>query len=156
VAGRGPAPGRNPNVKGADQRSRRNHAAPVAVLVADGKVYGPELPDDYDWPAATLEWWQTWRTSAQASKFIGTDWSFLIDTAVLHADFWLGNRSRSVAAELRLREAKFGATLEDRARLRWQVGEADVPPAPVARLQAKAERSRLFIPPRPTSAEQDG
>jgi len=116
MAGIGPAP------KDASQRRRRNKAAPVTVLTADGKVYGPDLPDDYDWPDATREWWQTWRTSAQAQTFAETDWSFLLDTAVLHADFWLGDRSRSLEAELRLRVAKFGATPADRARLRWQVG----------------------------------
>jgi hypothetical protein len=145
MAGRGFAP------KDASQRRRRNKAAPATVLTPDGKVYGPELPEDFDWPDATLKWWEAWRTAAQASRFTETDWSFLIDTAVLHAEFWLGNRNRSVAAELRLRAAKFGATPEDRARLRLQVGEAEVAPsAPVARLQAKAGGRRLFIPPRPT------
>jgi hypothetical protein len=123
---------------------------PLTVLVADGKVYGPELPDSFEWPDATLRWWQTWRTSAQAQKFTETDWSFLVDTAVLHAEFWLGDRSRSVAAELRLRVAKLGATPEDRARLRLQVGEPDAPSAPVAKSRMKAGGRRLFIPPRPT------
>lgn len=150
MAGRGVAP------KDPSQLRRRNKTAPFTVLVADGKVHGPELPDDFHWPAATLKWWETWRTSAQAARFTETDWSFLIDTAVLHAEFWLGDRSRPVAAELRLRVAKFGATPEDRARLRLQVGGAGAAPAPVAKLRRKAEGRRLFIPPRPTSAEQDG
>jgi hypothetical protein len=136
MAGRGFAPGRE---KDASQRRRRNKAAPVTVLVADGKVRGPELPDSYEWPDATLNWWETWRTSAQAQKFTETDWLFLIDTAVLHADFWLGNHARSVAAELRLRVAKFGATPEDCARLRISVGEAGAPSAPVTKLRKKAE-----------------
>jgi hypothetical protein len=151
VAGRGPAPGCNPNSKDASQRRRRNRPAPFTVLIADGKVYGPELPDSYDWPEATLTWWQTWRTSAQASRFTETDWSFLIDTAVLHAEFWLGNRT--LAGELRLRAAKFGATPEDRARLRIGIGEPDAPSAPVTKLRTKAERKRLFTPLRLTSAD---
>jgi hypothetical protein len=122
------------------------------VLVADGKIYGPELPDSYDWPDATLTWWQTWRASAQASKFTDTDWSFLIDTAVLHAEFWLGNRS--VAGELRLRAAKFGATPEDRARLRLQVGEPGAPLSPT-RLQAKTGRLRYAAPARPPRQPSD-
>jgi hypothetical protein len=143
MPGRGFAPGRE---KDPSQRRRRNKSAPVTVLVADGKVYGPELPDSYDWPDATLKWWQTWRTSAQASRFTETDWSFLIDTAVLHAEFWLGNRS--VAGELRLRAAKFGATPEDRARLKIVVGDPDAAPSPPARLQVKTEnqRARLYTP----------
>lgn len=135
MAGRGFPP------KDAAQRRRRNAAPAVTVVASDGKVYGPDLPDTYEWPPATITWWKTWRTSPQASKFTETDWSFLIDTAVLHAEFWLGNRS--VAAELRLRAAKFGATPEDRARLKISVGEPDAaqPQAP-ARLRTKAEGTR--------------
>lgn len=135
MAGKGFAP------KDPSQLRRRNKVPPVTVLVADGKVYGPELPDSFDWPAATVKWWQVWRTSAQAPKFTDTDWSFLIDTAVLHAEFWLGNRS--VAGELRLRAAKFGATPEDRARLKISVGDPDqVSVASPARLRTKAEGTR--------------
>lgn len=141
MAGKGFAP------KDPSQLRRRNRAAPVTVLVADGKVHGPELPDSFDWPDATLEWWQVWRTSAQASRFAETDWSFLLDTAVLHADFWLGDLT--AAAELRLRLSKVGATPEDRARLRISVGDPDRLPAPPARLRPRAERRRLFVPPPP-------
>jgi len=128
-------------MKPADQRRRRN--APAAeqfeVVNPDGERHGPELPDTHDWPAATLKWWETWRTCALAPKFTDTDWAFLLDTAVLHADFWLGDRS--VAAELRLRAAKFGATPEDRARLKIEVGDPSKPPAP-KRLQTKATQNR--------------
>ena len=115
MAGRGPAP------KDPAERRRRNEPEPLTIVEADGQAHGPELPDTYDWPAATLAWWETWRTAPQASTFTDTDWSFLVDTAVLHAEFWLGDRS--VAAELRLRAAKFGATPEDRARLKIAVGD---------------------------------
>lgn len=133
MAGRGPAP------KPSDQVRRRNERAPMTVLTVDGKEYGPDLPDTHEWPAATLAWWETWRKSAQAQKFTDTDWAFLLDTAVLHADFWLGDRS--VAAELRLRAAKFGATPEDRARLKLEVGDPDKP-APPTKLQTKASKNR--------------
>ncbi len=62
----------------------------------------------------------------------------------MHAEFWLGNRS--LAAELRLRVAKFGATPEDRARLRLSIGEPKRKPA--ASLQSKPaaddRRARLL------------
>lgn len=135
MAGKGFAP------KDAGQVRRRNKAAAVPVLEADGKVYGPELPASHEWPEATVKWWAAWRTSAQARKFGETDWLFLIDTAVLHAEFWLGNRT--LAAELRLRVAKFGATLEDRARLKFAIGEPDTAPdVPATRLRTKSETSR--------------
>jgi hypothetical protein len=73
----------------------------------------------------TLAWWETWRNSAQAKTFTQTDWDFLTDTALLHARFWAGDAK--VGAELRLRVAKFGATPEDRARLRMQIGKPDAP-----------------------------
>jgi len=50
--------------------------------------------------------------------FTQTDWQFLIETAFLADAFYYGNMS--VASELRLRVAKFGATPEDRQRLRLQ------------------------------------
>ena len=92
-------------------------------MAADGQVHGPELPDTYDWPEPTLTWWDTWRKSPQAQAFTDTDWSFLLDTALLHARFWGGEAGQ--ASELRLRVAKFGATPEDRARLRLSIGEPE-------------------------------
>lgn len=50
-----------------------------------------------------------------------------MDTALLHAELWSGNGA--VASELRLRVAKFGATPEDRARLRMSIED----PKPAAR-----------------------
>lgn len=73
----------------------------------------------------------------------GTDWDFLLDTALLHAELWSGNRS--VAAELRLRVAKFGATPEDRARLRIQVGDGEKPPT--AKKPAASRYAHLRVVP---------
>lgn len=134
MAGRGFAP------KDAGQVRRRNKPVPAEVLTSDGKTYGPDLPDSFEWPESTLGWWEAWRAAPQAKRFTDTDWSFLIDTAVLHAEFWLGNRS--VAGELRLRVAKFGATMEDRARLKFSIGDPDAPQVPATRLRTKAEGTR--------------
>lgn len=119
--GKGPPPGYGE--KPAGERRRRNKTASekFEVVTGDGVRRGPDLPDTHEWPQATLDWWETWRTCELSKKFTKTDWDFLLDTAVLHADFWLG--SRSVAPELRLRVAKFGATPEDRARLKVTVGD---------------------------------
>ena len=133
MAGRGPAP------KDPSQRRRMNKPEQFDVITPDGKVHGPDLPDTHDWPDATSAWWETWRTCALAPKFTKTDWAFLLDTAVLHADFWLGNRA--LAGELRLRVAKFGATVEDRARLKVEIGDPDKAPAP-KRLQPKSAQDR--------------
>lgn len=75
------------------------------------------------WHARTLAWWDTWRKSPQAQTFVATDWDFLIDTALMHHTMWSKGRWE-FAAELRLRAAKFGATPEDRARLKIEVAPA--------------------------------
>ena len=122
MAGRGPAP------KDPEKRRRRNaDPVPATVIIEDAPhaVEPPELPGEIEWPVVTLAWWATWRNSPQARTFTATDWDFLVDTALLHARFWKGDEK--VAAELRLRVAKFGATPEDRARLRMHVGEPEGP-----------------------------
>lgn len=134
MAGRGPAP-KDP------AKRRRTNADPVpaTVVVPDGEVRGPELPAGFDWPEQTRDWWETWRRSPQAQAMTETDWSFLLDTAMLHGEFWAGNLA--VGAELRLRVAKFGATPEDRARLRLQIDseKPEAKPAPSDR------KSRLRV-----------
>jgi hypothetical protein len=84
-----------------------------ADLLADGEVWHP----------ATLRWWRTWCDSPLAKNLLEVDWRELEVTALLHHDYMQG--CRSMAPELRLRMAKWGATPEDRARLRIQVAMAD-------------------------------
>lgn len=141
MAGRGPAP-KATRTRETDDKRRQ---AELVSIAADGELRGSDLPEELDWPAATEAWWLGWRESAQASTFTQTDWDFLLDTAVLHAEFWGGNLS--VAGELRLRVAKFGATPEDRARLKLQVeepAEPKAPPTPATKRAAAARRSRLL------------
>lgn len=117
MAGRGPAPQANHQ----RERDTKRRTSAEYELEDDGQVRGSDLPGGIDWPVVTLAWWETWRRSPQSQAFTQTDWDFLIDTALLHARFWKGDEK--VAGELRLRVAKFGATPEDRARLRMQIGE---------------------------------
>lgn len=137
MAGRGPQP------KDVSKRARSN-AEPVPIRVLPAVLADqPDLPQfdvttrwrdkdsgefmvetsPYVWADQTVVWWQMWRDSPLSSIFTSTDWSELLDTAILHSEFWKGD-FRS-APELRLRTAKFGATPEDRARLRIQFAEAD-------------------------------
>lgn len=126
-------PGRGPRPSDADRLA--GHGAAKArdtstEKVAATSVKQPALPsftvtwinDDgverqarFKWPAQTRAWWKMWSDSELSKKFTATDWSELLDTARLHAAYWNGDLK--VAAELRLRTAKFGATPEDRARL---------------------------------------
>lgn len=117
MAGRGPAP------KDPSQRARRNKpAGPELRVIHTEASPQPPLPDG-DWHPQTVEWWAMWRDSPLAPEFTANDWSELLDTALIHSDYWHGDRK--LAGELRLRVAKFGATPEDRARLRIQFAQAD-------------------------------
>ncbi|MGW1553654.1 phage terminase small subunit [Streptomyces sp. NPDC002346] len=138
MAGRGPAP------KDPSKRRRRNAADPETVIVPDDELRGPELPEGVlgvntktgeltEWHPMTLLWWNEWRTSPQAQTFTGTDWSFLVDTALMHHAMWEKGQW-TLAAEVRLRAAKFGATPEDRARLKLKVDD------PTARPQTAVQR----------------
>jgi hypothetical protein len=98
----------------------------------------PPLPDDFPWHPRTKAWWAMWGGSPQAEHFMASDWDFLLDTAILHTAMWCGNAT--VAAEVRLRVAKYGATPEDRARLRMQFADADEKDA--KRPEAESARQR--------------
>lgn len=127
MAGRGPQP------KDPSRRARQNRDPIPLRIISAAPVEQPSLPTfevetdggltEFVWPARTVEWWQMWRDSPLSTEFTSTDWSELLDTALLHARFWNGDVK--LASELRLRVAKFGATPEDRARLRITFAQAD-------------------------------
>lgn len=117
MAGRGPAP------KEPGKRARRNGDPIPTTVIRFERGEQPELPAGYDWPEPTRDWWDMWANAPQAEHFMQTDWQFLLDTALVHAELWAGNIG--AAAELRLRVAKLGSTPEDRARLRLAFAEAD-------------------------------
>ena len=111
-------------------------------IAPDGVVRGPDLPEG-DWHQRTLAWWQTWRTSAQSRQFIPTDWDALSEAALLHTRMW--NGEVSVAPELRLRVAKFGATLEDRLKLKLSIDPDEVVGAVEPKANVDAARKRRIL-----------
>lgn len=116
MAGRGPAP------KPADKRARRNNAGAQTVLRAE-TVEPPELPRRYAADEDVARWWNTWVESPQAEIFSSTDWQYLLDTLPLVSAFYDGELK--YGAEIRMRVAQFGATPQDRARLRMSFAAAD-------------------------------
>lgn len=148
MAGRGPAP------KDPAKRARRNADVVALRVVEATPVPQPDLPEfdvertvdgeavmvPFVWPAATRGWWSMLEHHPLAPEFTDLDWSYLLDTARLHADFWLGATKH--AGELRLREAKYGFTPEDRLRLRLQFAQTTTAEAEVERKTAGA-RSRF-------------
>lgn len=131
MAGHGPAP-KEPG------KRVRQHVDPIeATFIREDVAPQPPLPDNLPWPERTREWWNLWGQSPQAEHFTSTDWDFMLDTAVIHSAFWSGDMK--VAPELRLRMAKFGATPEDRARLRMRATED---PGPKQSAPASSSRER--------------
>lgn len=126
MAGRGPTP------KPASRRARTNKDPVAARTLRLVRQDAPELPPlgidsdgcELQWHPRTVDWWRIWAESELAKDFTATDWSFLIDTALMHHAMW-SKGQWTLAAEVRLRMAKFGATPEDRARLRISFEDAD-------------------------------
>jgi hypothetical protein len=136
MPGRGPAPKK--------ERTRPNDTArreaEFTKLTPTDQLHGPDLPEG-EWHARTIEWWATWRRSPMAATFIESDWSFLLDTAMLHSEMWHGETKH--AAEIRLRVGKLAGTPEDRLRLRMEVDtEAEQVRKP--NRMSKARRERLL------------
>jgi hypothetical protein len=122
VAGHGPPP--------APTKRRRNQdPIPEQVLVADGTVHGPDLPagvlpENQDWHPQTVALWESLRRSPLLADEPELGWQFLVDTALMHHTMWAKGRWE-FASEVRLRLAKYGATPEDRMRLRIKVATPD-------------------------------
>lgn len=143
MAGRGPAP------KG--ERSRARDTPVFDELTATGELYGEGLPDaegllaDDDWHPMTVRWWDALRANPLMKDAMDADWAFLLDTALLHHKMWSIGRT-DLAAEVRLRVAKYGVTPEDRMRLKVKVetpvktdsGKAS--PAGVTRIDERRKR----------------
>lgn len=122
----------SPVPKDPAKRARRNKdVAPVRYIAPAQTVVQPELPEfevertakngepymvPFSWPAATRDWWAMLAHHPLVDEFFAADWSYLLDTALIHAAFWKGDLK--LAGEIRLREAKYGFTPEDRAKLR--------------------------------------
>jgi hypothetical protein len=117
-------PGRGPAPKDPSRRARRNVDTTPTTTLPFQSCNAPQLPDTIDWHPQTRRWWETWSSSPMAEIMGPTDWDFLLDTALMHNALW-SNGHWTVAAELRLRVSKFGATPEDRLRLRIQWADAD-------------------------------
>ena len=127
MAGMGPPP------KDPAKRARNNKDPIPSRTLRFVRADQPKLPRGA-WPARTKAWWAMWAESAQAELFAACDWDYLTDTALVHAAVWSGDLDRM--GELRIRVAKFGATPEDRARLRMVYADAD-----------KADDKRTEAPP---------
>ena len=117
MAGRGPAP------KDPAKRARRNKDPQALRVIQAEPQPQPDLPEDINWHPQTREWWAMWGRSPLSADYTENDWNELLDTALVHSRHWFSGGGEG--AELRIRVAKFGATPEDRARLRITFAQAD-------------------------------
>jgi hypothetical protein len=149
MAGRGPAP------KPSSTRVRRNKQSTADQVIEVEAGVQPELPDvmpmmtadgeDFGvpWPAPTARWWNMWAEHPISETFTASDWSFLLDTALIHGAYWMGDLK--LGGELRQRVAKFGATPEDRARLRISFAVAT---------KSEREAAKTREPPKKTAGKK--
>lgn len=110
--------------------ARRNkHESFVLERRTDDNLMGPDLSWTIDWHPETKTWWEEIRRSELALILEPSDWRFLQDTALLHHDVWntpkmsLAMKTNAMA-EIRQRMSKFGATIEDRLKLRMKFADA--------------------------------
>lgn len=128
-------PGKGPAPKDPSRRARHGGTGSDIHVLQVAPSGAPDLPPlrvrdeetgeflTLDWPTPTLLWWRAWMDSPLTTQWTDIDWAFMLETARLHALFWMGDSK--LATELRLRVSKMGATPEDRARLRIQFAQAD-------------------------------
>ncbi len=92
-------------------------------LKPKGEWADPEVPEREQWHPMTVRWWENWRRSPQATRMLtDVDWDYLLDTALMHHQMWVGGgRNSERAGEIRVRVAAFGATYADRLRLRLEI-----------------------------------
>jgi hypothetical protein len=112
---RGPTPKANRTRK----RDERHEITPQESSGA------PQIPDG-EWSAGARDWWDTWASSPQAGAFTATDWLRLRMLLPL-VEAYFDKPSRAILSELRLNEARLGATVEDRQRMRVKI-EQPAPP----------------------------
>jgi len=137
----GAIPGRLP--KPDEKRARRNAPTFETTELAGGKAKAPALPGRAKLSKPTRAWWDTWKASPQADQFLATDWQRLLMLVPMVESYFAGNLG--LLAEIRLNEAKLGATPEDRLRLRWRMRSAD---QQVEREGKKAARPAKRVDPR--------
>jgi hypothetical protein len=112
---RGPKPKEN-----AQRRNKHLHAQTLSSSTTEGRALPPGLGIK---SAGARRFWRTWATSPQAGAWAETDWAELEITVKLVDAFYQGDVK--LAGEIRQRVAKWGATTEDRARLRMSLEDPE-------------------------------
>lgn len=107
---RGPTPKEN-----AVRRNEHEYAVELSPEAQPGRPLPKTLPVS---TAGAKRFWKTWSESPQSATWMETDWAELEITTLLVDELYKGETK--LAGEIRQRVAKWGATNEDRARLRMK------------------------------------
>ncbi|MFJ8041199.1 hypothetical protein ACIRBX_11905 [Kitasatospora sp. NPDC096147] len=120
----------------------RRNVHPGAQELANEAQPGRELPRALGIKTSgARRFWRTWSTAPQTAAWAETDWMELEITTLLVDLLFQGDVK--LAAEIRQRVAKWGATLEDRSRLRMKLEDAE-PEGPAAEPPALDLDEELF------------
>jgi hypothetical protein len=119
MGSRGPTPSGN-----ARRRNKHEYETEIPKESRPGRELPRYLPVS---TAAAKHFWKVWSESPQSSTWIETDWLELESTTLLVDELYKGETK--VAGEIRQRVAKWGATNEDRARLRMKFEETPENPS---------------------------
>lgn len=142
-----------------DENSRVNRVKSkydkTVLPVADGVLRGPDLPEfRRPWCTRTLEWWDMWRKSPQALLMTETDWETMLEAAIIHNEIWRNrmpndrlspNALVQLMSELRQRVASFGATWEDRQKLRLTIDAPMSKEEEDAKIAADAQQAVNYV-----------
>lgn len=97
------------------RRNKHEHAVELSPEARPGRPLPSYLPVSSN---AAKHFWKTWSESPQSATWMETDWEELAVTVLLVDELYKGDTK--LAGEIRQRVAKWGATNEDRARLRMK------------------------------------
>lgn len=64
--------------------------------MAKTTITQPQLPDDIEWPEATVRWWEHLASTPGADSWTEADWDNLMNAALIHADIWGSGNFASV------------------------------------------------------------
>ena len=137
--------GPTPKDKPSRERSEKRREIPTTeVVLGEAKVKAPALKNAAKHHPRTRDWWKRWCGAPQASLFGETDWGRLQDLAWIMDEFY-AEPTTARMAEIRLNEAKLGATIEDRLHLRIRFRDPKKDPKPgdePAGAEEKPKRTR--------------
>ncbi|MEU5166803.1 hypothetical protein [Streptomyces mutomycini] len=122
------------------RRNKHESATEISKESQPGRPLPRTLPVS---TAKAKEFWKVWASSPQSATFLETDW-FELEMVTLLVD-QLVQGDYKLAGEIRQRVAKFGATNEDRARLRMKFEEKEQGTSPQEVVEQLVEDTENFL-----------